>query len=99
MERITLLGETLVEVFGIDDVAVVSEGQGIRFASDNHRLAVHYPAGTPGRIAGVTDGDIAGKLAERVLIEYLGYKSHIGVNLEFGPVCGGNSGAFLAAML
>jgi hypothetical protein len=47
----------------------------------------------------VTDGNIPGKLTQRILIEYLGHQPHISVNLELFTISGGNTSAFLTAVL
>jgi len=45
------------------------------------------------------DGDMAGKVTQRFLIEYIGHTSHIGKNPDFFAIGRGNAGAFLTAVL
>ena len=45
------------------------------------------------------DGNMPGQLAQRSLVENLGDQAHLGVNFENITVGGGDSGAFLSAVL
>ena len=47
----------------------------------------------------MTNSDIPVELTQRLLIEYLRYQTHSGVNLEFFTIGGSDTSTFLAAVL
>jgi len=47
----------------------------------------------------MTDGDMAAEMTQGFLTKNLGYQPHPGVNIEFLTIGGGDTGAFLAAVL
>ena len=62
VESIALFAEFFVKMFGVDDIAVVGDGHYIFAVADDDRLGVADAAGTGGRIAVMTYGDISGEL-------------------------------------
>ena len=68
-------------------------------AVDADGLGVLLAAGAGGGVAGVADGDVAGKVAEVVLLEDLGDEAHAAVHVDAEAVGGGDAGALLAAVL
>ena len=99
IEGITLVGEFLIQVLGIDDITVMGYGYGIGTLAHHNGLGVSYAAGTPGGVAVMTDGKITAQLAYGILGKRLGYQPHPGINLELLAVGSGNAGTLLAAML
>ena len=99
VKSVPVVLEFFVEALGVDQVAVVGEGQRAVRAFDVDRLGVLLLAGAGGGVAGVADGDVAGEVAEVVLIEDLGDEAHARADVESWSVSGGDSGAFLAAVL
>lgn len=61
-ESIALVDKFGFKMGGIDYIAVMGKGNSIGTAADQDGLSVIEPAGTGGRIAIMTDGDIAVKL-------------------------------------
>ena len=47
----------------------------------------------------MAERDMAGETALDILIDYLGYQSHIGMKADGMAIARGDAGAFLAAML
>ena len=47
----------------------------------------------------MADGDVAGEVAEVLFVEDLGDEAHAGAGVDLVAVCGGDAGAFLAAVL
>ena len=47
----------------------------------------------------MTDGNIAGEPTKWRLIKYVGYQSHLGVNVEVFTITGGDAGALLTTVL
>jgi len=82
VENIAFFAEFLIEMLGVDEVAVVSHGQNIIAAAHDNGLSITDTAGTGGGIAVVTYSAMSGKLSERLLTEYLGYQTHSGITLN-----------------
>ena len=83
----------------IDNIAVIPDRDGIGPDAEDEGLDIHPAAGTGGRIAVVTDGNVAAQLAEGIFIKDLGDQAHIAVELDFLAVGSCDTGAFLAAVL
>ncbi len=91
--------EVVAQDLGVDQVAVVTHGERAVSAFDANGLGVLFAAGACRRVAGVADGDMAGKIAEVVLFEDLGDEAHAAVHVDPEAVGGGDAGALLAAVL
>ena len=58
-----LLAKLLIEMLGIDDVAVVGDGDGVGALTDNEGLDVGDAIGASGGIAVVTYSEVTAELA------------------------------------
>ena len=61
-EGIAQRGEFLAQMLSINDIPVVSYRNRICPPTDNNGLGISQPAGTPGGIAIMSDGNISGEL-------------------------------------
>src|SRR4030042_1501559 len=84
---------------GVEQVAVVAQGELAMLSLHVHRLGVLDAAGAGGGVAVVADGHEAGKERQVVLIEHLGDQAHSGANVDAASVACGDAGALLAAVL
>ena len=93
--------EFLAELGGIDEVAIVADGELAAGGADHKRLGVFDVAGTGGRIAHVADGARAGETFQIAGAENLGDEAHAFVHGEgtVGTLGRDDAGAFLSAML
>ena len=98
-ELVALVFEVVAQELGVDDVAVVAQRERAVGAVDADGLGVLLAAGAGGGVAGVADGDVAGEVAEVVLLEDLRDEAHAAVHVDAEAVGGGDAGALLAAVL
>ncbi len=100
LEDVAMLFVLLAEEGGVDQIAVVGDGDGAHEIFAEKRLGVADFAGTGGGIADVADGGVAGEFfAEETGGEDLADEAHADVAVEGGAVGGDDAGGFLAAML
>ncbi len=99
LERNALRLELVAQLGGVDEVAVVGEGDGVLAARPGERLGV-LPGGRAGRgVAHVTDGVRAGEPGEDLLVEDLRDEAHVFDDRDLALVGHRDAGALLAAML
>ena len=93
--------EFVAQQVGIDEVAVVADGDLAAGAVGDDGLGVFEGAGAGGRIADMADGAGAGQFGEFLFVEDLGDKAHAVMALELAFLVAGDDdpGAFLAAVL
>jgi hypothetical protein len=77
----------------------VGDSYGIGPPAHHDGLGVTNPAGAGSGIAVVTDGNVTGKLTQRLFVEYLGDQAHFGEDLDTPTVGGSNPSTFLATVL
>ena len=90
-----LVGEGL----GVDEVAVVAEGELAGRGVPEHGLGVAPAGRAGGRVAGVADAEVAGQGLQRPVVEDRGHEAHV---LDDGDVVAGadrHAGRLLAAVL
>ena len=99
LEADAQLGELVAQLGGVDEVAVVGEGDGVLAARARERLRV-LPGRRTGRgVAHVADGVRAGEAGEHLLVEDLRDEAHVLDDRDLAFVGHGDAGALLAAML
>src|SRR5581483_7359651 len=98
-ERHALLLELRAHLLRVDDVAVVAERQLAVRAADAERLRVAGVAGACGRVAGGSDREPPGQVAQVVLVEDLRDEPHAGLEVEGSGVGCRDAGALLPAVL
>jgi len=84
---------------GVGEVPVMAEGDFALVAVDDDRLGVKQSFVAGGRVAGVADGQAAGKFCENAGLEDFFDFAHGAMELEFRAVARDDAGGFLAAML
>ena len=102
VELVLLLGERvdhLLELVGVDQVAVVAQRDGAAVAGAERRLGVLPGARARGGVAAVADGDVADEAGERRLVEDLGDQAHVLVDEDLAAVADGDAGRLLATVL
>ena len=99
LEDRSVADQLVAQLAGVDEVAVVADGDLAVGAVDEERLRVLELALAGGRVAGVPDRDVAGKRLERLLVERFGDLAHRARDAELLAVGGGDAGALLSAML
>ena len=77
LEDRSLFLEMSTQVQGVDQVAVMSNGQGHPFVVDQKRLGIDDIGFTGCRVADMADGQVAGQALQVGLAEYLGNKPHV----------------------
>ena len=98
-------GAGILEFFaqrgGIDEVAVVGDGQRPPHGVGDEGLRIRQSAGPGGRIADVTDGAVAFEPFERRRVEDLRYQAHSTMDVERmpEPLAGDDARALLSAVL
>jgi hypothetical protein len=98
-ELVALIFEVGAEHVGVDEVAVVAEGDLAVRAVDAEGLGVLYAAGAGGGVAVVTDGDVAAEVTEVFFVEDLGDEAHAELGMEVVAVGCDDTGALLASVL
>ena len=93
------LHELVLELAGIDEIAVVPDRDLPVRAIDQNRLRVIDVAVAGRRVAHVTDRDVAGQFFERLFRKRIGHITHRLRDADGAAVRRGDAGAFLAAML
>ena len=93
------LGDHLGELGGVDQVAVVAERDRTVGGGAERRLGVLPHGGAGGRVAGVTDGDMALEGAERGLVEDLGDQAHVLEDEDLGAVAHRDARGLLSTVL
>ena len=91
--------ELAAQLGGIDQVAVVRNGERAAAVVDEERLGVGDAVGAGGGIADVAHRHVAGQLVEPVAAEDLVDEPLVLEDLELVAVAGDDPGALLAAML
>src|SRR5208283_3960342 len=84
---------------GIGEVAVVADGDLAAGTIHDERLGVLEVGTAGGRIADVSDGQLAGQRAQDVFVEDLADEAHALEGAEVDAIRGRDARAFLAAML
>ena len=87
------------EFGGVDEIAVVGDGDLAADVFFEDGLGVAFAIGAGGGVADVSDGDVAGEFAEDVFFEDVGDKTEAGVGVDDIAVGGGDAGGFLATVL
>ena len=98
-ELVALLLQVGAQRLGVDEVAVVAEGDLAVGAGDAERLGVLQAAGAGRRVAVVADGDVAAEVTEVLFVEDLGDEAHAGVDVKLVAVGCGDARALLASVL
>ena len=93
------IGQLFLELDGVDDVAVVRQRKLERWAVGQNGLGVRQIAAAGGRVACVTDSDVAGQAGEVVLVEGLRHQAHRSTGPDVLPVAGRYPDALLPPML
>jgi hypothetical protein len=94
-----LITELFIQVFSVDNIPVVGQGNRIGTCANDDRLDITYPTGTSCRITIMANGDIPGELTQGLLTEYLGHQAHISTEVDVFAIGGSNTGTLLATML
>ena len=94
------LGDELVaQLGGVDEVAVVAQGDDVAVAAAHQRLRVRPVAGARGAVAHVADGVLAAEALEHLLVEHLADEAEVLDDRDLAVVGHGDAGALLAAVL
>ncbi|MPM63467.1 hypothetical protein SDC9_110347 [bioreactor metagenome] len=93
------LVQPALEVVGVDEVAVVGEGDAVRRGGAKGGLGVAPDAGTGRGVAGVADGEVTGQRVQGALVEHLRDQAHVLEHHDPLAVRDGDAGRFLAAVL
>ena len=88
-----------LQLGGVDDVAVVGQGQPPGPALDQQGLGVAKLAGAGGGVAGMADGKLAIQGQKVPFPENLGNEAHIHMDVNIPAIGGGDAGAFLPPVL
>ena len=88
-----------LQLGGVDDIAVVRQGQLAVVAVNQQGLGVTQLAAASGRVPGVPDGHVTDQRIKIGLPKYLGDQPHISMNHHVLAVGGGDASALLAAVL
>ena len=96
---VPFIPELVLQLEGVDDVAIVCDGQLTVLAVNQKGLSVTEFAAAGGGITGVANGHVTGQWIEVWLSEYLGDQTHLGVDYNVLAVGGGNPCALLPAVL
>ena len=84
---------------GIDEVAVVSDGNFADEALAIDGLCVAKNAGSGGAVSGVTDPHVSWEGVQHLFVEDVGHQPHVFVKAHLGTIADGNARRFLAPML
>ena len=87
------------ELQGVDQVAVVAEGQAGDRGGAERGLGVLPGRGASGRVAAVPDRDVAAQRGQRGLVEDLGHQAHVLVHHDPVTVADGDARRLLAPVL
>jgi hypothetical protein len=87
------------ELGGVDEIAVVAEGDRAVAGGAEGGLGVLPGRGAGGGVAGVAHGEVAGEGGERGLVEDLGDQAHVLEDEDLRTVAHRDAGGFLAAVL
>jgi hypothetical protein len=93
------LVDQLQQLLGVDEVAVVGEGDGALVTGAEGGLGVGPHRAAGGGVAGVPDRDVPLEGLEGGLVEDLGDQAHVLVDQDLGAVGGRDARGFLSAML
>ncbi len=100
LKYMTMLFVLGAEEGGVDEIAVMSDGDGAHEILAEEGLGVAEFGGAGGGVADVADGGVASQIfLEHARFEDLGNQAHSGVAVDGGPVGDGDAGGFLAAVL
>ena len=99
LENRPFLDQAITNLVGIDDVAVVADGDLTMNAVDDDRLRIGQLAFAGGGISRVPDGHVTRQRCERLLVEDLVDIAHLADGANPCAVGRGNAGAFLSAVL
>ena len=91
--------QLFLQLQGVDDIAVIGQGQCACGAVNHQGLRIAQLAGAGCGIAGMPNGQLAREGLEIIFAKNLGNQSHFRVDGNSLAVRGGDAGAFLAAML
>ena len=98
--NLTPCGDELVaQLGGVDEVAVVPEGDHVAVAAAHQRLRVLPVARAGGGVAHVADGVLAAEAREHLLVEHLADEAQVLDDRDLAVVAHGDAGALLAAVL
>ena len=99
LEDRAVADQLVAQLAGVDEVAVVRDGDLAVRAVDQERLRVLELALARGRIARVPDRDVPGQRLQRLLVERFGHVPHRARDAQLLAVGAADAGALLAAML
>ena len=99
LEDVPALHEAGAQFVGVDQVAVVSQGDEGAVPGAGEGLGVPHLAGAGGRVAHVPDGQLPGKCLQDGLLEHLGHQPHVLVDDQARTVGDRYAGRFLTAVL
>ncbi len=99
LEDGSLPHEVVAQLLGVDEVAVMADGDLAVGAVDDDRLRVVEPAVARRGVPDVADGTRPGEPRNRSLVEGVGHLAFRLAHLQPAPVRRGDAGALLAAML
>ena len=87
------------QLLGVDNVTVVSQSKVARIVMECKGLDILHTAHVGGRITHMSDGDIAGKLIQMLLAEYLNHQTGTLMKMHALLVGSNDSATLLTAML
>src|ERR1700722_4589253 len=91
--------ELAAELTRVSNVTVMSDGHIAFIASHRKRLRIQQNGIACGRVAGMADRRFAGEASEDLRRENFGHVTHALMAVNSAPIAGGDSSAFLSAML
>ena len=91
--------ELILQLKGIDDVAIVSHGQLAVLTFNQERLCVAEFAAATGRVSCMADGHVTHQRIEISLSEDLSNKTHFGMDYNVLSVRSCNSSTLLSSVL
>src|SRR3954466_5474500 len=97
--RVGQVLDQLLQLVGVDEVAVVAERDGPVSRGAERGLGVLPGAGPGGRVARVADREVALERVERGLVEDLRDQAHVLVDQDLPAVADRDAGRLLAAVL
>ena len=93
------LDELVAQLGGVDEVAVVAQGDHVAVAAAHEGLGVLPVAGAGGGVAHVADSVLAAEAGEHLFVEDLAEQTEVLDDRDLAVVAHGDAGALLAAVL
>ena len=91
--------QLFLQIYGVDDIAVVRQREVHGGADRAYRLGVVDDTAAGGGVARVADGDVAGQLSDVLFLERLPYKPHRHLDVDAVARAGGYARALLSTVL